>query len=183
MARLIGLSGSLRRGSFNTALLRAAAGLMPARSELSVRTLHAIPLYDADFEAAQGIPQPVVELKDAVAGADGLLLASPEYNNSLPGVLKNTIDWLSRPSADIGRVFHDKPVAVMGASPGNFGTVLAQNAWLGVLRTVGTRPWFGGRLMVARAQSVFGTDGALLDARVKEQLERFVHGFVAFVRT
>jgi NAD(P)H-dependent FMN reductase len=122
-------------------------------------------------------------LKDAIAGADGLLLASPEYNNSLPGVLKNAIDWLSRPPADIGRVFRNKPVAVMGASPGNFGTVLAQNAWLAVLRTLGTRPWFGGRLMVSRAQSVFGSDGALDDAAVKEQLQKFVQGFVAFARS
>ena len=182
MTTIVGVSGSLRRDSFNSALLRAAAALMPEGSQLVIGSIRDVPLYDGDVEA-QGIPPAVTTLKDAIAGADGLLLASPEYNNSLPGVLKNTIDWLSRPPADIGRVFRNKPVAVMGASPGNFGTVLAQNAWLAVLRTLGTRPWFGGRLMVSRAQSVFGSDGALADAGMKEQLQKFVHGFVDFTRT
>jgi NAD(P)H-dependent FMN reductase len=181
MAKLIGLSGSLRKGSFNTALLRAAAGLMPAGSELSVRTLHGIPLYDGDIEAAQGIPQIVAELKDAIAAADGLLLVTPEYNNSIPGVFKNAIDWLSRPAADIPRVFGGKPVAVTGASPGPFGTLLSQTAWLQVLRTLGTNPWFGGRLLVSRAGSVFDASGAVTDDKVKEQLQKFVTGFVDFV--
>jgi NAD(P)H-dependent FMN reductase len=182
MTTIVGMSGSLRRDSYNSALLRAAAGLMPEGSQLVIGSIRDVPLYDGDLET-QGIPPAVSTLKDAIAGADGLLLASPEYNNSLPGVLKNAIDWLSRPPADIARVFRNKPVAVMGASPGNFGTVLAQNAWLAVLRTLGTRPWFGGRLMVSRAQSVFGSDGALADAAVTEKLQTFVHGFVAFVRT
>src|SRR5262245_2336658 len=120
MAKLIGLSGSLRRGSFNTALLRAAADLMPDGAELSVHTVHGVPLYDADAEAAEGIPRSVTELKDAIAAAHGLVLATPEYNNSLPGVLKNAIDWLSRPPSDIKRVFGGKPVAILGTSPGGF---------------------------------------------------------------
>jgi len=181
MAKLIGLSGSLRRASFNTALLRAAEGLMPAGSELSARTLHGIPLYDGDVEATQGIPQSVAELKDAVAAADGLLLATPEYNNSIPGVFKNAIDWLSRPVADIPRVFGGKPVAVIGASPGPFGTLLSQTAWLQVLRTLGTKPWFGGRLLVSRAGSVFDPSGAITDDKVREQLRQFVAGFVDFI--
>jgi chromate reductase, NAD(P)H dehydrogenase (quinone) len=181
MAKLIGLSGSLRRGSFNTALLRAAAGLMPAGSDLTVRTLHGIPLYDGDVEAAQGIPPPVAELKDAIAAADGLLLVTPEYNNSVPGVFKNAIDWLSRPPADIRRVFDGKPVAVMGASPGGFGTVLSQAAWLPVLRTLGTNPWFGAKLLVSKAGSVFDTSGTITDDKAKEQVRQFVAGFVDFV--
>ena len=76
--------------------------------------------------------------------ADGLLLVTPEYNNSIPGVFKNAIDWLSRPSADIPRVFGGRKVAVIGASPGGFGTLLSQTAWLPVLKTLGTNPWFGG---------------------------------------
>jgi chromate reductase, NAD(P)H dehydrogenase (quinone) len=181
MAKLIGLSGSLRRGSFNTALLRAAAGLMPAGSELSARTLHGIPLYDGDVETSLGIPPVVAELKDTIAAADGLLLVTPEYNNSIPGVFKNAIDWLSRPPADIARVFRGKPVAIMGASPGGFGTVLSQAAWLPVLRTLGTNPWFGTKLLVAKAGSVFDASGMLTDDKVKEQLRQFVQGFVGFI--
>jgi len=180
MVKLIGVSGSLRRGSFNTALLRAAADLMPDGAELSVHTVHGIPLYDGDAEAAEGIPQAVADLKDAIASADGLLLATPEYNNSIPGVLKNAIDWLTRPTADIKRVFAGKPVAVLGASPGGFGTILSQNAWLPVLRYLGTRPWCEGRLLVSRAGDVFDASGAIIDEKVREQLRQFVHGFVEF---
>src|SRR4051794_28254408 len=104
MATLIGISGSLRRGSFNTALLRAAATMMPSGSELILGKIDEFPLYDGDLETAEGIPAPVAQLKDAIAMADGLVLATPEYNNSMPGVLKNAIDWLSRPPADIKRV-------------------------------------------------------------------------------
>jgi hypothetical protein len=81
-------------------------------------------------ETADEIPERVSALKEAIVAADGLLLATPEYNNSMPGVFKNAVDWLSRPPADIGRVFGGKPVAVLGASPGGFGTILSQNAWL-----------------------------------------------------
>ncbi|MBV9220519.1 MAG: NAD(P)H-dependent oxidoreductase, partial [Methylobacteriaceae bacterium] len=116
MTRLIGLSGSLRQGSFNSALLRAAAGVLPEDTELALATIRGIPLYDGDVEA-KGIPEPVKALKEAIVAADGLLLATPEYNNSIPGVFKNAIDWLSRPSADIKRIFAGKPVALMGASP------------------------------------------------------------------
>src|SRR6476661_6872504 len=182
MTQLIGLSGSLRSGSYNTALLHAATRLIPEGASLEVATIRNIPLYDGDMEAKEGIPAPVAALKDRIAAADGLLLATPEYNNSLPGVFKNAIDWLSRPPADIGRVFGGRPVAVIGASPGGFGTILAQNAWLPVLRTLGTEPWFGGRLLVSRAQGVFDSAGALTDAAVEGQLRRFLEGFVAFIR-
>src|SRR5215212_9110948 len=155
MTTIIGISGSLRRGSFNTALLRAAVDLMPAGSELRIESIEGVPLYNGDVEAQDGIPTRVAELKRTIAESSGLLIATPEYNNSIPGVFKNAIDWLSRPPSDIKAVFGGKRVAVMGASQGGFGTILSQNAWLPVLRTLGTKPWFGGRLMVSRAQSVF----------------------------
>jgi NAD(P)H-dependent FMN reductase len=183
VTKLVGIAGSLRRGSLNAALLRAAAGLTPEGVELAIGSIRGIPLYDGDLEAAEGVPGPVAALKDAIAAADGLLLATPEYNNSVPGVLKNAVDWLSRPPADIGRVFGGRPVALIGASPGGFGTVLAQSAWLPVLRTLGAELWSGGRLLVSRAQGVFGEDGTLADEKVGEQLRTFVQGFAAFVRS
>ncbi|KIF79992.1 NADPH-dependent FMN reductase [Noviherbaspirillum autotrophicum] len=183
MTTIIGISGSLRAASFNGALLRAAAQLMPPDSQLEIATIKGIPLYDGDLETAEGIPQPVEALKDRIANADGLLLATPEYNNGIPGVFKNAIDWLSRPPADIPRVFRDRPVAVIGASPGGFGTILAQDAWLPVLRTLGTRPWFGGRLMVSRAGSVFDAGGNLVDEKIRGQLQQFLNGFVEFARS
>ena len=181
MVKLVGFSGSLRQGSFNASLLRAAAELMPAGAELAIGTLRGIPLYDADVEASAGIPAPVVALKDGLAAADGLLLATPEYNNSIPGVTKNAIDWMSRPPSDIARVFRGKPVALMGASPGGFGTILSQNAWLPVFRTLGAQLWSEGRLLVSRASSVFAADGSLRDPKVREALQGFLAGYVAFV--
>jgi NAD(P)H-dependent FMN reductase len=182
MTTLIGISGSARRGSFNSALLRAAAAAMPAGAELRIESIAQIPLYNGDVEAEQGIPAPVARLKDAIAAADGLLLVTPEYNNSLPGVAKNAIDWLSRPPQDVPRVFRGKPVALAGASPGGFGTILSQNAWLPVFRTLGADFWSGGRLLVSRAGSVFDAQGNLIDPAVAESLKKFLDGFVAFVR-
>jgi chromate reductase, NAD(P)H dehydrogenase (quinone) len=181
MVKLLGISGSLRRGSYNSALLRAATGLMPEDSVLEVASIRGIPLYDGDIEA-QGIPAVVSQLKDAVVAAQGVLLVTPEYNNSIPGVFKNTIDWLSRPNTDAKRVFGGRPFAVIGASPGAFGTILSQAAWLPVLRTLGAQFWSGGRLQVSRAATVFDEAGNLKDAAIEEQLKKFLAGYVAFVR-
>ncbi|WP_395666471.1 NADPH-dependent FMN reductase [Methylocella sp.] len=182
MTRILGLSGSLRRLSFNSGLLAAAAELTPEGASLDVLTPKGVPLYDADLEAAEGLPPSVVALKAAIASADGLLLATPEYNNGIPGVFKNMIDWASRPAGDIARLFGGKPVALVSASPGGLGGVLAQDAWLSVLRTLGTRPWFEGRLMVSRAGALFDENGRLRDEPTRERLGVFVSGFVAFVR-
>jgi NAD(P)H-dependent FMN reductase len=183
MTTLIGISGSLRAASFNSALLGAAAGMMPEGATLQIASIRGIPLYDGDVEAAEGIPAAVTALKDAIAAADGLVIATPEYNNSMPGVLKNAIDWLTRPTPDLKRVFGGKPVALIGASPGGFGTILSQNAWLPVLRYLGTRPWCEGRLMVSKAQTVFDDKGALVDKAIADQLQQYLHGFVQFARS
>ena len=180
MTTIVGLSGSLRSGSFNTALLRAAAESMPAGAQLEIGSIKGIPLYDGDVEKASGIPDVVAALKERIVAANGLLLVTPEYNNSIPGVFKNAIDWLTRPAADIPRVFGGRPVAVIGASPGGFGTLLSQTAWLPVLKTLGTRAWFGGRLQVSRAGDVFDASGKLVDERIREQLRKFLDGFVKF---
>jgi len=181
VARIIGISGSLRQGSFNTALLRAAAEVVPAGVTIEVRTIHGIPLYDADVENGPGIPEAVTKLKDEIASSDGVLLVTPEYNNSIPGVFKNAIDWLSRPDADIARVFRGRPVAIIGASPGRFGTTLSQSAWLPVIRTLGMRPWLDERLLVFEARKVFDDAGQMVDAHTRERMVKFVHGFCAFV--
>jgi NAD(P)H-dependent FMN reductase len=179
MVRIVGLSGSLRAESLNAALLGGAVELAPAGAEIVPGSIRGVPLYDADVER-QGIPEAVARLKDAVAAADGLLLVTPEYNNSIPGVFKNAIDWMSRPPADIPRVFGGKPVGLIGASPGSFGTTLSQAAWLPVLRTLGTDPWFGRRLLVSRAGAAFA-DGRLISEEVRERLRQYLEGFARFV--
>lgn len=181
MATLVGISGSLRRASYNSALLRAAAELAPAGTTIDIASIRDIPLYDGDVEASEGIPAAVKELKDRIAAADGLLIVTPEYNNSMPGVLKNAIDWLSRPSADLSRVFGSKPTAIIGASPGRLGTVLSQTAWLPVLRSLGVNTYAGSRLLVSGAGSVFADSGHLVDERVRGDLANFLKGFTAFV--
>jgi len=177
---IVGISGSTRRDSFNFALLRAAAAAMPQGAQMRIESIAGIPLYNADQEAADGIPEPVKALKEAIAAADGVLLVTPEYNNSVPRCARNAIDWLSRPPGDIARVFGAKPVAIAGASPGGFGTVLSQNAWLPVFKTLGANLWSGGRLLVSRAGSVFDAKGEITDEAVRENRRKFVAGFVAF---
>jgi chromate reductase, NAD(P)H dehydrogenase (quinone) len=180
MTRILGISGSLRAGSFNTALLKAAQSLAPEAVEFEVATLHGIPLYDGDLEQREGIPTAVQALKERVAASQGVILATPEYNNSVPGVLKNALDWLSRPPDDIPRIFGQRAWAVMGASPSGFGTILAQHAWLGILRHVGARFWPGSKIMVSKAMHAFDSDGQLTDQAVRKQLQGYVADFAAF---
>ena len=182
MIRLIGISGALRRASFNTALLNAAVELAPAGCELQAASIRGIPLYDGDVEAGEGIPPAVAELKDRIAAADGLVLFTPEYNNGIPGVFKNAIDWLSRPASDIPRVFAGKPVALCGASPGAFGTLLSQNTWLPVLRTLQADTWAGGRLMVPKANTLMDAQGRLADEATRARLAKFIGDFAAHVQ-
>ena len=179
---ILGIAGSLRQRSFNVALLRAAAAAAPAGCMVDIASIRDIPLYDGDVEEATGIPVVVETLKDRIAAADGLLLVTPEYNNSMPGVFKNAIDWLSRPPQDIPRVFGGRPVALMGATPGGMGTAHAQTAWLPVLRVLGMQPWFGAQLYVSGADKVFDTSGTLLDEKLRERVQMYMTGFAAFVQ-
>ncbi len=181
MNTVIGISGSLRHSSFNTALLRAAVELAPAELRLETATLSGIPLYDGDIESSEGIPPAVAALKDRIAVSDGVLLVSPEYNQSLPGVFKNAIDWLSRPSSDIARVFGGKPVGVIGATPGPAGTRLAQTAWLPVFRALGLHPWLGRAVFLANAAQAFDTEGKLVDEKLRKLVADYLAGFTKFV--
>ncbi len=180
MAKILGIAGSLRRASFNAALLRAAVELAPAATTIEIASIRGIPLYDADVEE-QGLPAAVVELKEKIVAADALLLVTPEYNNSIPGVFKNVIDWLSRPSADAARVFANRHVTLIGASPGRFGTVQSQRSWLPVLRTLRMRPYFGIPLYVSGAADVFDGDGRLIDAGVRKGLQQLLKDFVQVI--
>lgn len=180
MATVIGISGSLRSQSLNTRLLHAAASLAPEGLIIEIESIASVPLYDGDLEAASGIPEPVQHLKARVAAADGLLLVTPEYNNSIPGVFKNAIDWMSRPARD--RIFVDKPTGIIGASPSRYGTLLAQQAWLPVARTLGMRLFTGAALAVGGAPSVFDADtGELVDEVIRGLLVKYLEGFAAFV--
>lgn len=177
--RILALGGSLREGSRNRALLDEAAALAPASAELDlsqVGVVGSLPLFNQDILDREGFPAEVIELKNALRAAGGLLIATPEYNWGIPGFLKNAIDWASRPVGDIGSVFGDLPVAVIGAGGGG-GTRLAQQAWLSVFRFLKMRPWFGQSLYLAHAQEHFDEGNRLTDETVREQLRTLVTGF------
>lgn len=179
---IIGLAGSLRQGSYNRRLLAACVPLVAADFSLEIAGLEGIPLYDGDVEARDGLPPAVAALKERIVAATALLIASPEYNNGIPGPLKNAIDWLTRPASDIPRVFGGRTVGIIGASPGRFGTLSAQQAWLPVLRTLGVTPYFGHSLTVSAAHTVFGDDGRIADEGTRERLAAYLSGFAKFVR-
>jgi chromate reductase, NAD(P)H dehydrogenase (quinone) len=177
--RILGLGGSLRDGSKNRALLVEAATMVPADTELDLSQLAVVgslPLFNQDLLDRDGFPVGVAELKHALREADGLLIATPEYNWGIPGYLKNAIDWASRPASDIPRVFGDLPVALVGAG-GGAGTRFAQTAWLSVFRFLKMRPWFGQSLFVDRAQERFDEHNRLTDEATREQLLGVVTGF------
>jgi chromate reductase len=179
--RILALGGSLRQASFNRALLREAAALAPGGTELDlglVGLIRALPLFDQDLLDRDEPPAEVAMLKDALRAADGLLIATPEYNWSIPGFLKNAIDWASRPSSDVPAVFGDLPVALIGAG-GSAGTRLAQAAWLPVFRYLRMRPWSERTLYVDRAREKFDGHGRLADEATREQLRAVVAGFAA----
>ena len=182
MVTIVGISGSLRQQSFNAGLLRAASEAAPEGCELSVESIRGIPLYDGDVEASQGIPPAVSALQEKIKAADGLLLVTPEYNNGIPGVFKNAIDWLTRPPEERMAVFAGKPVGLMGATPGSFGTAFSQYAWLPVLRVLNTQVWSGRLLWISGAAGKFDDQGNLMDDGVKRKLAKYMAGFAAFVK-
>jgi chromate reductase len=165
--RVLAISGSLRRGSHNTTLLRTAATLLPPGSRLVLcDSLKGVPPFDEDDEA--GPPHTAVAaLRQAVRRADAILVATPEYNHSIPGQLKNALDWLSRPLA--GNPMQRKPAAVIGASAGVFGAVWAQAETRKILEALGAQV-LDRELPVPTAAEQFGTDGQLLDGELESQL-------------
>ena len=162
--KVLGLSGSLRKGSFNTATLREAVELAPEGMSIEIADLSAIPLYDGDVEAA-GMPESVVALKGAIARADALLISTPEYNYSISGVMKNTIDWASRPPE---QPFDGKPIAILGASPGRLGTARAQYHLRQVFVFLNGRILNRPEVMIGGAAQAFDDQGRLTDETARE---------------
>jgi chromate reductase len=175
---VVGIAGSLRRASFNRALLKAAAELAPASLHITIHDLADVPMYNADVEAV-GLPAPVARLKEAVGKAQGLLISSPEYNYGVSGVLKNTIDWLSRPPR--ASVLAGKPAAIMGASTGMSGTARGQQqlrlALIATHSPTMTRP----EVLVAKAPEKFSAEGQLTDEATRDFLRKFLEAFADFV--
>jgi chromate reductase len=175
---IAGIAGSLRQGSLNRALLRAAAELAPPNLRITIHDLRSIPLYDGDVEA-QGVPAAVVALREAVRAADGLLIATPEYNHGVPGVLKNAIDWLSRPPR--ASALAGKPAALIGASPGMTGTARAQSQLRQALVFTNTYAMPQPEVLVARAHEKFDQNGALTDQATRGFLEAFLKAFRGWI--
>lgn len=177
--RILGLAGSLRRASWNRRLLQAAAALAPAGTTMEVYdALATVPLFDEDLELATPDGPPGVRaLRAAIAAADGLVIATPEYNHALPGVLKNALDWLSRDD----RVLGELPVAVLGASSGPWGTRLAQASLRQVLHTCGTLVMPAPTLFVAHADTHFDPQGRLADPALHASLARFMEAFAGWI--
>jgi chromate reductase, NAD(P)H dehydrogenase (quinone) len=174
--RVLGISGSLRRGSLNSALLRAAAEHLPVGVEMvEFERLRDIPPYDGDMEAA-GTPDAVGELREAILGADAILVATPEYNHSIPGQLKNALDWASRPAGK--SALNGKPAAVIGASTGMFGAVWAQAETRKVLRALGGRV-VESELPVAQADQQLDEGSMRLSPQQAEQLEVLLSELIA----
>ncbi len=175
--RLLAISGSLRRGSYNTAAARAALELLPEGWTGELVLLHDIPPYDEDVRTEQGYPPPVHALREKIRAADALLVVSPEYNYSIPGVLKNAIDWVSRPPE---QPFAGKPVATMGASPGAFGTVRVQPHLRFVLASLGAQVLWRPDVLIREAGSKFDDKGRLVDVETRELLGKLLAALAAW---
>jgi len=175
--RVLGIAGSLRKGSYNRALIRAAIELAPPTLAFETAEIGDIPLYDGDVEA-EGFPAPVQELRNRVASADALFFAATEYNYSLSGVLKNAIDWVSRPPS---QPFDRKPIAIVGASGGNGGTMRSQYHLRQVAVMVNMLPLAKPEVFVARAQDKFDSEGKLTDEAVRKVLGQHLLAFADWI--
>ena len=177
--RILGIAGSLRAGSFNRSLLRAAVERAPEDMTIEVFDLAAVPLYNGDVEAA-GDPPGVAAFKQAIAAADGVLMATPEYNHGVPGVMKNAVDWASRPprEAPLG----GKPVGLIGASPGITGTARGQSQLRQAFEFTNSYCMPQPELLVFKAHEKFDAEGKLIDEQTAEFLEKYLVAFGDWVR-
>ncbi|HEY0931298.1 MAG TPA: NADPH-dependent FMN reductase [Gemmatimonas sp.] len=174
------IAGSLRQASYNRALLRAAQELAPAGMEIRIfDRVGELPLFDQDLEV-QGDPEPVVAMRQAIAEADALLIATPEYNHGVPGVLKNAIDWASRPPR--GAVLAGKPTAILGASPGVTGTARAQSQLRQSLVFTDTPVLPQPEILVYRAHEKFDAAGRLTDEKTREFVGKLLSGLASWTR-
>lgn len=176
--RILGVAGSLRKSSYNTLALRAAGELMPQDATLDVFELHGIPVFNQDEEMAP--PEAVLDFKRRIRAADGILFATPEYNYSIAGSLKNAIDWASRPYGD--SAWTGKPAAVMGASVGSLGTARAQYHLRQVLVTLDMPTLNQPEVMISNAAQRFDGDGQLVDETTRKLLGRLLLGLAVLVR-
>lgn len=177
--RITAFAGSLRAASYNRALLRACVELAPPAMTFDIFDLAEVPLYNGDVEAA-GDPPGVQRLKAAIAAADGLLIATPEYNHGVPGVTKNAVDWASRPAR--GAPLGEKPVAILGASPGQTGSARGQSQLRQAFEFTNSFCMPQPEILVFRAHEKFDEAGRLTDERTREHLGRFLVAFAAWVR-
>lgn len=177
--RVLGFAGSLRAGSFNRALLRAAQGLAPADMTIEVFDLIEVPLYNGDVEAA-GDPPGVARFKAAIGAADAVLMVTPEYNHGVPGVMKNAIDWASRPPQDAALA--GKPVGIIGASPGITGSARGQSQLRQAFEFTNSYCMPQPEVLVFRAHEKFDADGQLTDEATAKVLGRYLAAFAAWVR-
>lgn len=175
---VVGISGSLRRGSFNSALLKAAGELMPDGASLEILDLAPIPMYNGDLDGPTK-PESVIRFRERLASADALIIASPEYNHSIPGVLKNALDWASRGSDS---PLTGKPVAIMGASPGMLGTVRMQMHLRQVLMSNNMFPLNKPEVYIGQAQTKFDEQGRLTDEKSRDLLRTQMLKLTAWTR-
>jgi len=174
---ILGISGSLRQASYNTALLRAAEELMRTNMFMEIFDLSPLPMFSQELE--NPFPESVVHFRAQLAQADAVLIATPEYNASISGVLKNAIDWASRPPQN---PLNGKPVAIMGASKGNFGTLRAQLHLRQILTHVGALPLGKPEVLVARAEQVFNAEGKLVDPATGGYLQDLLTALASWIQ-